>query len=416
MKGKFFKEENMEKNQKYTKATYEIMEQLLNVDDLDEALSLALQTIVKTLESKAGVVWYLDRKSDRLHSIFHIGPSDISNTSIEKGMGIEGVVTSTGKSIVITDAETDPRFEPTVFDDQGFKTKTMICVPLNNSRETIGCIEIINKNDGQLYTDEELELCEHMANLAAFTIDEKGLDVDLDEDKKVLCSLRDITKEYPSGDGVLQVLKGINLDVYEHEFVVVLGESGCGKSTMMNIIGGMDYLTSGTLTIEGKDYSHPDDASLTAFRREYVGFIFQSYNLMPNLSAIENVRFISEIAKDPITPEEAIAKVGLSERADNYPSQLSGGQQQRVSIARAIVKNPKLILADEPTAGLDLNTSREVLSVIQEIVRKNDTTVMMVTHNPEIGKMADRVVRVSNGRIASIKRNLHPLDAQELSW
>ena len=158
----------MEKNQKYTKATYEIMEQLLNVVDLDEALSLALQTIVKTLESKAGVVWYLDRKSDRLHSIFHIGPSDISNTSIEKGMGIEGVVTSTGKSIVITDAETDPRFEPTVFDDQGFKTKTMICVPLNNSRETIGCIEIINKNDGQLYTDEELELCEHMANLAAF--------------------------------------------------------------------------------------------------------------------------------------------------------------------------------------------------------------------------------------------------------
>ena len=351
-----------------------------------------------------------------MHSIFHIGPSDISNTSIEKGMGIEGVVTSTGKSIVITDAETDPRFEPTVFDDQGFKTKTMICVPLNNNRETIGCIEIINKNDGQLYTDEELELCEHMANLAAFTIDEKGLDVDLDEDKKVLCSLRDITKEYPSGDGVLQVLKGINLDVYEHEFVVVLGESGCGKSTMMNIIGGMDYLTSGTLTIEGKDYSHPDDASLTAFRREYVGFIFQSYNLMPNLSAIENVRFISEIAKDPITPEEAIAKVGLSERADNYPSQLSGGQQQRVSIARAIVKNPKLILADEPTAALDLNTSREVLSVIQEIVRKNDTTVMMVTHNPEIGKMADRVVRVSNGRIASIKRNLHPLDAQELSW
>ena len=406
----------MEKNQKYTKATYEIMEQLLNVDDLDEALSLALQTIVKTLESKAGVVWYLDRKSDRLHSIFHIGPSDISNTSIEKGMGIEGVVTSTGKSIVITDAETDPRFEPTVFDDQGFKTKTMICVPLNNNRETIGCIEIINKNDGQLYTDEELELCEHMANLAAFTIDEKGLDVDLDEDKKVLCYHRDINKEYPSCDAVLKVLKGINLDVYEHEFVVVLGESGCGKSTMMNIIGGMDYLTSGTLTIEGKDYSHPDDASLTAFRREYVGFIFQSYNLMPNLSAIENVRFISEIAKDPITPEEAIAKVGLSERADNYPSQLSGGQQQRVSIARAIVKNPKLILADEPTAALDLNTSREVLSVIQEIVRKNDTTVMMVTHNPEIGKMADRVVRVSNGRIASIKRNLHPLDAQELSW
>ncbi len=406
----------MEKDKRFVKATYEIMEQLLNVEDLDEALSQSLQTIVRTLDSKAGVIWYLDRNSDRLHSVFHIGPSDISNTSIENGIGIEGVVTKTGKSIMISDAETDPRFEPTVFDDQGFKTRSMICVPLNNSKETIGCIEIINKNNGALYEKEELELCEHMANLAAFTIDEKGLDVDLGEDKKVLCSLKDITKEYPSGDGFLKVLKGINLDVYEHEFVVVLGESGCGKSTMMNIIGGMDYLTSGTLLIEGKDYSHPDDAQLTAFRREYVGFIFQSYNLMPNLTALENVRFIAEIAKDPITPEDAIAKVGLSERADNYPSQLSGGQQQRVSIARALVKNPKLILADEPTAALDLNTSKEVLGVIQEIVRNNDTTVMMVTHNPEIGKMADRVVRVSNGRIASIKRNIHPLAAEELSW
>ncbi|MBR6232623.1 MAG: ATP-binding cassette domain-containing protein [Erysipelotrichaceae bacterium] len=406
----------MEKDQRYVKATYEIMENLLNVEDLDEALSLALQTIVKTLNSEAGVVWYLDRKSDRLHSVFHIGPSDISNTSIEKGMGIEGLVTKTGKSIVITDAEEDPRFEPTVFDEQGFKTKTLVCVPLNNSKETIGCIEIINKNNGLSYEPAEVELCEHMANLAAFTIDEKGLDVDLDEDKKILCNLRNVTKEYPSGDGVLQVLKGINLDVFEHEFVVVLGESGCGKSTMMNIIGGMDYLTDGTLMIEGKDYSHPDDASLTAFRREYVGFIFQAYNLMPNLTAIENIRFISEIAKDPISPEDAIAMVGLSERSNNYPSQLSGGQQQRVSIARALVKNPKLILADEPTAALDLNTSREVLGVIQDIVKNNDTTVMMVTHNPEIGKMADRVVRVSNGRIASIKRNLHPLAAQELSW
>ena len=406
----------MIKDQRYTKATYEIMEQLLNVEDLDEALALALQTIVRTLDAKSGIVWYLDKESDRLHCVFHIGPTDISNTSIEKGMGIEGVVTGTGKTIVIADAENDPRFVSTVFDEQGFKTKTMICVPLNHSKETIGCIDIINTSDDNPFSDEEVELCEHMANLAAFTIDEKGLDVDFDEDKKVLCSLRDITKEYPSGDGFLQVLKGINLDVYEHEFVVVLGESGCGKSTMMNIIGGMDYLTSGTLTIEGKDYSHPSDAQLTAFRREYVGFIFQAYNLMPNLSAIENVRFISEIAKDPISPEEAIAKVGLSERADNYPSQLSGGQQQRVSIARALVKNPKLILADEPTAALDLNTSREVLGVIQEIVKKNDTTVMMVTHNPEIGKMADRVIKLRAGKVASIKTNPNPLHAADLSW
>ena len=170
------------------------------------------------------------------------------------------------------------------------------------------------------------------------------------------------------------------------------------------------------MLLEGRDFSKPDDEELTRFRREYLGFIFQSYNLMPNLTALENVQFIAEIVNDPIEAKQAIAKVGLSDRENNYPAQLSGGQQQRVSIARAIVKNPRLILADEPTAALDLNTSIEVLSVIRDIVRNNNTTVMMVTHNAEIGKLADRIVRVQNGRIASIKRNLHPLAPEELSW
>ena len=219
-----------------------------------------------------------------------------------------------------------------------------------------------------------------------------------------------------SGDGVSRVLKGINLEIYKNEFVVVLGESGCGKSTMMNIVGGMDFLTDGTLLIEGKDFSHPSDSDLTRFRREYVGFIFQSYNLMPNLTAIENVQFIADLVQDPMPAEEAIAKVGLKDKKNNYPGQMSGGQQQRVSIARAIVKKPKLILADEPTAALDYNTSIEVLKVIEDIVKNQGSTVMMVTHNPEIAKMADRVVKVRNGKIASIKKNMHPLHAEELVW
>jgi len=184
----------------------------------------------------------------------------------------------------------------------------------------------------------------------------------------------------------------------------------------MNIVGGMDFLTDGTLLIEGKDFSHPTDDQLTQYRREYIGFIFQSYNLMPNLTALENVQFIAELANDPMPAAEAIEKVGLSSRANNFPAQMSGGQQQRVSIARAIVKRPKLILADEPTAALDYTTSIEVLSVIEEIVKKQGATVMMVTHNPEIAKMADRVVKVRNGRIASIKKNLHPVHAEELVW
>ncbi len=406
----------MPDEKRFTKATWQIMEQLLEVDNLEDALSGSLETIVKTLGSEAGAIWILDKETDRLSSLFHIGPADISNITIENGIGVEGVVTRTGKSIMVTDAATDPRFDGTVFDDSGLATKTMICVPLNNLHDVIGCVQIVNKKDGSLYDAEELQLCERMASLAAITIDEKGLAVDLGEQKEILATLRNVTKEFPSGDSVLRVLKGINLDIYKNEFVVVLGESGCGKSTMMNIVGGMDFLTDGQLTVEGKDFSHPSDVELTKYRREYIGFIFQSYNLMPNLTALENVQFIAELVKDPMDAADAIAKVGLSDRANNYPGQMSGGQQQRVSIARAIVKKPKLILADEPTAALDYTTSIEVLSVVEDIVRKQGATVMMVTHNPEIAKMADRVVKVRNGKIASIKKNLHPVHAEELVW
>ena len=406
----------MAEEKRFAKATWQIMEQLLEVESLDDALSGSLEIIVNTLNSEAGAIWLLDPKTDRLSPLFHIGPADVSNITVENGLGIEGIVTKTGKSVMVTDAASDARFDGTVFDDNGLVTKTMICVPLNNLHDVIGCVQIVNKKDGSLYDEEELQLCERMAALAAITIDEKGLIVDLGEQKEILATLKNVTKEFPSGDGVLKVLKGINLDIYKNEFVVVLGESGCGKSTMMNIVGGMDFLTDGTLTIEGKDFSHPTDAELTKYRREYIGFIFQAYNLMPNLTALENVQFIAELVKDPMDAAEAIDKVGLSARANNYPGQMSGGQQQRVSIARAIVKKPKLILADEPTAALDYSTSIEVLSVIEDIVKNQGATVMMVTHNGEIAKMADRVVKVRGGRIASIKKNLHPVHAQELVW
>ena len=392
------------------------MEQLLGVDSLDEALSGMLRILLTVLRSEAGILWYLDQKTGRLFPVYHSGPSDISGVSIENGEGIEGTVTTTGQSVIVADAAADPRFEGTVFDDMNFTTKTLICVPLKSTEATVGCIEIINKKDGGAYDDEELALCEKMAALAAMTIEEKGLSVDTGERKKVLISLRDVVKEYPSGEGVSRVLKGINLDIYENEFVVVLGESGCGKSTMMNIIGGMDNLTDGKLLIGGKDYSRPTDRELTLFRRNYVGFIFQSYNLMPNLTALENVEFIAEIAPQPISSKEALDRVGMLEKGGNFPSQLSGGQQQRVSIARALVKNPRVILADEPTAALDFQTGQEVLTVIEDIVKNQGTTVMMITHNAEIAKMANRVVKLRSGRISSIKWNLHPLPASEISW
>ncbi len=406
----------MVEEKRFTRATWQIMEQLLEVDNLEDALSGSLEIIVKALNSEAGAIWFLDTKTDRLSPLFHMGPADISNITVENGLGIEGVVTKTGKSIIVEDAANDSRFESTVFDDNGLVTKTMICVPLNNLHEIIGCIQIVNKKDGSLYDKDELQLCERMASLAAITIEEKGLLVDFGEKKEILAVLKDVIKEFPSGGGVSRVLKGINLEIYKNEFVVVLGESGCGKSTMMNIVGGMDFLTEGSLLVEDKDFSHPSDKELTEFRRNYVGFIFQAYNLMPNLTALENVQFIAELVDNPMLPIDALDKVGLRDKANNYPSQLSGGQQQRVSIARAIVKRPKLILADEPTAALDYTTSIEVLSVVEEIVRNDGATVMMVTHNPEIAKMADRVIKVRGGKIASIKKNMHPLHAEELVW
>ena len=406
----------MADSNRFRRVTFQLMEQLLEVNNLEEALAGSLEIIVRELDSEAGAIWLLDKKTNRLAPVFHIGPTDISNISIENGIGIEGLVTKTGKSMLVSDAATDTRFDGCVFDDNGLVTKTMICVPLNNINDVIGCYQIVNKKNGSKYDNNELELCEHLAALAAMTIDEKGFIVELEEQKEVLASLKDVTKQFQTGDTTNLVLKGINLDIYKNEFVVILGESGCGKSTMVNIIGGMDFLTGGTLLIEGKDFSHPTDDQLTKYRREYVGFIFQAYNLMPNLTALANVEYIAELVDDPMSPAEALDKVGLSNRAGNYPGQMSGGQQQRVSSARAIVKKPKLILADEPTAALDYATSIEVLRVIEDIVKNKGTTVMMVTHNGEIAKMADRVVKLRNGKIASIKKNLHPVHAEELIW
>ena len=186
----------MAEEKRFTKATWQIMEQLLEVDSLDDALSGSLEIIVNTLNSEAGAIWLLDPRTDRLSPLFHIGPADVSNITVENGLGIEGIVTKTGKSVMVTDAASDPRFDGTVFDDNGLVTKTMICVPLNNLHDVIGCVQIVNKRDGSLYDEEELQLCERMAALAAITIDEKGLTVDLGEQKEVLADIPLFYREY----------------------------------------------------------------------------------------------------------------------------------------------------------------------------------------------------------------------------
>ena len=403
------------KNNRLLGELMNLLRLVLETDDITEALNNALEMIVSVLKCEEGAIWLLAKDTNLLVPLCHIGPVSFTNITVENGLGVEGTVTRSGKTLLIRDTLTED-YPGSVLDDCGPQVRNMLCVPVKSPGQTLGCIQIANKADGSSYDEEEVQLCERIAALAAITMEEKGFAVSVGEKKDVLITLRNVIKEFPSGDGVIRVLKGINLELYKNEFVVILGESGCGKSTLVNIIGGMDQLTDGSLMIDGKDFSRPTDAELTKFRREYMGFVFQQYNLMPNLTAQENVQFIADLVKDPMPAAEAIAKVGLTDRADNFPAALSGGQQQRVSIARAIVKKPKIIFADEPTAALDYQTSIEVLSVFEQIVQSRGATVVMITHNPEIARMANRVVKLRNGMIASIRVNLHPAAAKDLVW
>lgn len=403
-------------NTKNMQAIWKITEDLRNTEQIEDALSKGLDTIADTISCEEGSVWLISNEDGRIHAVVNIGQTDITGISIAKGQGIAGSVVESGDSVIVEDTSKDERFSSSVDDETGFKTRSIICVPLKNAHEILGCIQLINKQDDGLFSKDDLELCENFASLIAIALEDRGVSLVPQGKRTPVISLKNVIKEYPSGEGTLRVLKGIDLDIYENEFLVVLGESGCGKSTMLNIIGGMDSLTSGTLTIDGNDFSHPTEQQLTEYRRNYIGFIFQSYNLMPNLSAKENIEFISEISKNPMTSDEALKMVGLSERANNFPSQMSGGQQQRVSIARAIAKRPRVILADEPTAALDFQTGQEVLMVIENIVKNEGTTVVMITHNIEIAKMANRVIKLKNGRVSSIRTNAHPLSASEISW
>jgi len=273
----------------------------------------------------------------------------------------------------------------------------------------------VNGPDSAAFTDEGADVMEIMSMMAAISLESNEALAKPWVPGEVVMQLRDITREFQNGDVVTKVLKGVNLDVYEGEFLVLLGESGCGKSTLLNIVGGMDQATSGEFSYLDKDLSNASQDELTEFRRDNIGFIFQSYNLMPNLTALQNLKLIAELVEDPMDADEALEIVGLAERKNNYPSQMSGGQQQRVSIARALVKKPRIILADEPTAALDYATSIEVLQVMEEIVH-NGTTMVMVTHNEEITRMADRVVRMRDGRMHEVTINRHPAHATDLVW
>ena len=227
---------------------------------------------------------------------------------------------------------------------------------------------------------------------------------------------KNVVKEYKMGEVSIKALDNTNFQIEKGELVVIVGPSGAGKTTALNILGGMDTVTSGEVIIDGKNISKFKNKQLTKYRREDIGFVFQFYNLVQNLTAIENVELATQICKKPLDPKEILIKVGLEDRLKNFPSQLSGGEQQRVAIARAIAKNPKLLLCDEPTGALDYKTGKQILQLLQDTCRKENMTVIIITHNAALTPMADRVIHFKNGTASNIELNEKPTPIEKIEW
>ena len=234
--------------------------------------------------------------------------------------------------------------------------------------------------------------------------------------KSTIFRTRDVSKTYHMGEFDVHAVRGVTLDLWAGEFLVLLGASGSGKSTLLNILGGLDRPTSGSVFYRDQELSAADEATLTRYRREHVGFVFQFYNLIPSLTARENVALVTDIARDPMSPDEALALVGLEDRMDHFPAQLSGGQQQRIAIARAVAKRPDVLLCDEPTGALDFNTGKLVLEVLERLNRETGTTTAIITHNAAIGAIGDRVVRMSSGEIVEQTRNPQRASLDDIRW
>lgn len=238
----------------------------------------------------------------------------------------------------------------------------------------------------------------------------------LGEAGDIVLKLEDVSRSYQMGQVEVRALTGVSLDITRGEFIVILGPSGSGKTTLLNLVGGIDSPTSGKITVDGIELSALNDKGLTEYRRNHIGFVFQFFNLIPTLTARENVEFAAELVKEPRDPLEVLEVVGLKERADHYPSELSGGEQQRVAMARALVKDPPILLCDEPTGELDFETGKHILSAMKMINEVNCKTVLLVTHNTAIGDIAHRVIRLRSGEITEDRRNTAPIDPQELRW
>ena len=404
-----------ERELQYFRVIGKIHDCISKAESFDAAVTSCLRIVIENSMADYAVVWRTDSpETTVLHPMYWICPGDLSSRSYRPGEGIVGRTFLTRRPETVFDCKRDA--ERTLLEDfPGLALGSVTCLPLNSGDYCHGCVQFIKSAENGFFTQEEVDTCELLTMMAQLEIKAEAPPENYVQKKNILLSVENVHKYFQSGETENHVLKGVNLGIYEGEFLCLLGESGCGKSTMLNIIGGLLNFEEGSVTFSGRNIAGFSKKELTDYRRKNIGFVFQSYNLMPNLNALQNVDLVGELVDDPADSMELLELVGLADKADRYPAQLSGGQQQRTAIARAMVKKPKLILADEPTAALDYATSVEVLSVMENVV-KSGTTLLIVTHNEEITKMADRVIRFRDGKVFEVRVNARPCHAADLIW
>lgn len=391
---------------------------LQTAHNLEEVLDNALTQAMRAVNAESGTIWLSDEDGEYIYPYLMHG----SNISGMKGLkqkigdGVAGWVTQNSQSQIIMDTSLDPRWTVWFDSRTGYVTRSMICVPLVTANSCIGSLQLLNKQDDTLFDDNDLSLCENLATLIAIAVEQRGLAIREPAKQEVLIHLDRVTRTYQMGEVLVEALRGVTIDIYKGELLVILGASGCGKSTLLNILGGMDQVSSGRIVVNKRDISNANEKELTNYRKDEIGFVFQFYNLIPDLTAGENIALAAELAQDPLSVDDVLKEVGLIHKKNHFPSQMSGGEQQRISIARAIVKRPQILLCDEPTGALDYQTGKKILVLLEKIARNTGSNVIIVTHNSAFGAMADRVIKMRSGQLIEAIKNPFPVPAEEIEW